>query len=89
MDKTKKIKQILETVKINVEDISSFEQDIDSILNIFNDISAVDTTNISSELNKRKVSLNDLREDISIDAKFKQGIKGNYFKVPNVSKKAI
>ncbi len=87
MSKEAKIKQILEAVKIDVEDISEFEKDIDSVLQMFNEIKDVDVENIPVDLIRKKIHISDLRDDIPRDAGFRKEMRGKYYKVPNVSKK--
>lgn len=88
MDTTKlKLKKVLDSVKINVEDIDAFEKDAENILKMFDQIKEVDVDSIDASLHKKKIKISDLREDIAIDANFRIDMRGKYFKVPTVSKK--
>jgi aspartyl/glutamyl-tRNA(Asn/Gln) amidotransferase C subunit len=87
VEQKQKIKNILEAIKFDVTDIDAFEQELGAILGMFNEIKEVDVEGISSTLNRKKISLTDLRVDESKDWGFKKELRGKYFKVPNVSKK--
>jgi len=83
------IKKILHSVKIEVNDAEKFEKDIDNILEMFNDIKDVDVSTIEGNLHKKEIRITDLREDIVLDSKFRPEMNGDYFKVPNVSKRDL
>lgn len=85
-DKSQKIKDLLELLKIQVDDESNLEKDFDSILEMFDQLSKVET-NESSTLLKKKIKISDLRKDIVKQEEFKKELKGKYMKVPSVSKK--
>jgi aspartyl/glutamyl-tRNA(Asn/Gln) amidotransferase C subunit len=87
MEQKSKIQNILKSIKFEVENIDVFEKDLDSVLGMFNEIKEVNVDGVSSTLNRKKITLLDLREDISKDWNFRPEMKGNYFKAPNVSKK--
>jgi len=87
MEKTQKIKQILNSVKLEVDDIEKFGKDVDMILDMFNEIKDVDVEGVSSNLNKKKITLEDLRPDEVKSWNFRPEMSGKYFKVPSVSKK--
>ena len=87
MDKAKKIKQLENALKIKVEDESKIEQDFGSILEMFDKIKDVDTEGHSSTLDKKKITIDDLRKDEAVDSKFRNDLCGKYIEVPSVSKK--
>jgi aspartyl/glutamyl-tRNA(Asn/Gln) amidotransferase C subunit len=88
MEKKEKIQKLLQGIKLEVEDINSFEKDIDSILNMFDELKNVEVTDVSGDLNRKKISITDLRQDIPSETQsFRPEMKGKYFKVPTVSKK--
>ncbi len=81
------INQILNAVKFTVPDKNAFEADIEHILKMFEDIQSVDTSGIKPGLGKKKIGIQDLREDISKPWEFRKEMRGKYFRVPTVSKK--
>ncbi len=87
IEQKEKIQNILKSIKFNVDNIDDFEKDLDSILSMFNEIKAVDVEGESSTLSRKKITLEDLREDIAKSWGFRTEMKGKYFKAPNVSKK--
>lgn len=87
MDKKDKIKKILSSIKVEVENIEKFEKDVDSILGMFDELNEIDVSNFDANLNKKKISLSDLREDRVENWDFRKEMKGKYFTVPSVSKK--
>ncbi len=86
-EKEKTIKNILNSVKLDVDDISGFGNEIDAIITMFNNIKDVDVENISADLNKKKITLDELRIDEPKSWDFRKEMRGKYFKVPSVSRK--
>lgn len=83
-----KIENLLNLLKIKVENPEIFEKDFDSILKMFDEIKDINVDGIEAKLSKKKVKLDDLRVDEQKDFPgFENKIKGTYFKVPSVSKK--
>jgi aspartyl/glutamyl-tRNA(Asn/Gln) amidotransferase C subunit len=87
MSQKEKIKKILDSVKLEVEDVEKFETVIDSILHTFNEIKDVNVDDIDAALHRKKVTLKELRTDEAKSAHFREDLAGNYFTVPNVSKR--
>lgn len=89
MDEKRKkiIYQILEGVKLEVQDVESFGKDIDNILEMFDLLKNTDIGNVQNDLERKKITLDDLRGDDARDANFRIDMRGKYFKVPRVSKK--
>lgn len=87
MSGSNKVEKILNSIKLSVDDITVFEKDIESILGMFDTIKAVEVNSTESSLQKKKISLNELRKDEPKDSNFKPEVRGTYYKVPNVSKK--
>jgi Asp-tRNA(Asn)/Glu-tRNA(Gln) amidotransferase C subunit len=82
-----KIKQLLESIKLEIDDIKEFENDVDSILKMFDQLKKADVREGDSQLHKKRVDITSLREDEALDSNFRPEMRGNYFKVPNVSKR--
>lgn len=82
MSKRENIKNILDSIKIEVDNIEDFEKDVDSILQMFDEIKKVDVEGIDASLNRKKITLDDLREDEPFDWKFREEMRGKYFVVP-------
>jgi aspartyl/glutamyl-tRNA(Asn/Gln) amidotransferase C subunit len=87
MDQQKKIKNILNAIKFDVDSIEAFENELNPVLGMFNEIKEVNVEGVSSTLNRKKITLAELREDKAVDWNFRPEMRGKYFKVPNVSKK--
>lgn len=86
-DKKQKLQAILDAVKLKVENLTTFEKEVDTILEMFNAIKDINTENVSANLIKRKIKLEDLRADKAVNWNFRMEMRGKYFEVPNVSKK--
>lgn len=87
MPNNDKIKKLLSSIKLEVEDINKFEKDIDSILGMFNELNDIDVSEFDSNLNRKKIKISDLREDKEFNWEFKKDLRGKYLIVPSVSKK--
>jgi Asp-tRNA(Asn)/Glu-tRNA(Gln) amidotransferase C subunit len=77
---------LLDLLKMQVEDKEKLQKDFDSILSMFNDVQKASDLSESETLEKRKISINDLREDKAINADFRKDLRGKYMKVPKVIK---
>lgn len=86
-DKEKKLKDLLKAIKLDVKDIAVFEKDIDSILSMFDQLNTIEVERESAELVKKRIKLNELRDDEPKDWNFRPELRGKYFEVPSVSKK--
>lgn len=86
-EKSKKIKDLLKLLKLEVNDELALEKDFESILKMFDELSKVEILSENSSLSKKQINLNNLREDIATNSEFRKELSGKYFKVPSVSKK--
>ena len=86
-EKAQKLEKLMHALKINVKDEKALEKDFDSILGMFDEIKNIEVKEVDAKLNKKKMKIEDLREDEAIEADFRPEMKGNYFKVLAVSKK--
>jgi aspartyl/glutamyl-tRNA(Asn/Gln) amidotransferase C subunit len=87
MANTEKIRQILNAIKLDVKDEQKFEKDIELVLGMFDEIKSVNVDNVSANLNKKRVTIKELRTDEVKPWGFRKELSGKYFKTPNVSKR--
>lgn len=87
MSQKSKIESLLNGIKLEVENTESFEKDTNAVMGMFDKIKEADVESIDSNLHKKEIALKDLRDDESYEWNFRPEMRGNYFKVPNVSKK--
>jgi aspartyl/glutamyl-tRNA(Asn/Gln) amidotransferase C subunit len=84
-DIDKKITSLKHALKLEVYNEEKFKNDINKILDMFNQLSNIDLDQESnSQLIKRKITIKDLRTDTPKESILSRKFSGKYFKTPSV-----
>lgn len=84
---SKKIQKLLTMLLIKVNDIHSFKNDFNSIIEMFNQVSKSNLSYADEITLQKKISYKMLRDDKPIVSKLLKNQKGKYFIVPKVIRK--